>query len=248
MTNHDLFRAASNPDTNVNYLQELSKSPDEVVRAAVASNPSTNQETLLSLVGDSSSHVIENLMETQNKFDCSSYEFARTKLSKLVLAKTEDAKFILSLRENTNLNKFISYVDSDIEKQTQWLSNYKNRERVRAEFYFIIKGMGNESLGTVRLYDFQTGSFCWGSWVVNPGSPRKAAIESALNVYEFAFYVLGFSQSHFDVRNENVKVIEFHKRMGAKVIKSNDLDTFFILKKEEYEATRDTYKKFFIQE
>ena len=184
-------------------------------------------------------------MEVQNKFDGSSYEFTKTKLSKLVLANIEDAEFILSLRENPDLNKFISYVDSNIEKQTQWLVNYKKRECIRTKFYFIIKDINNEDLGTVRLYDFQTGSFCWGSWVVNPNAPRKTAIESALNVYEFAFNVLGFSQSHFDVRNENLKVIEFHKRMGAKVIKSDSLDTYFVFEKSAYEITRDTYNQFF---
>lgn len=245
MAEHSLFRAASSPETSESYLQELSKHSSEVIRAAVASNPAANEQTLLSLVGDSSAHVIENLMVAQNKFDGSAYEFTKTNTTKLSIANIDDAEFILSLRENKLLNRFISNVDSDVEKQKQWLINYKKREEIRSEFYFIIKDMNDKSLGTVRIYDFQRGSFCWGSWVVNLDSPRKTAIESALNVYEFAFGILGFYKSHFNVRNDNLKVINFHKRMGAKVVSSDNLDTYFIFTKKAYEKTIDSYKMFF---
>jgi len=145
---------------------------------------------------------------------------------------------------NSNLNEFVSKVEGDLSKQKEWLVNYKKREEKREEFYFIIKDLDYKPLGTVRVYDFKSGSFCWGSWMVNPNSPRKTAIESALAVYEFAFYTLGFSQCHFDVRNDNVKVINFHKRMGATEIKSNDLDTFFIFTKSQYEETKPRYSAF----
>ncbi|MGQ7116015.1 hypothetical protein ACUOFC_65445, partial [Escherichia sp. TWPC-MK] len=52
-------------------------------------------------------------------------------------------------------------------------------------------------------------------------------MESALLVYHFAFVELGFEQSHFDVRKNNEKVIEFHKKMGAIEVSNNELDIFF---------------------
>jgi len=246
MIEDNLLRAASSPETELSHLHELSQHPSERIRAAVASNPSTDEEALLSLVGDSSKQVIDNLMKVKSNFHLDSYEFSAAKSSKLSIVNLDDAEFILSLRVNPALNKYISQVDTDVEEQRKWLIGYKKREARRAEFYFIIKDQNNDKLGTVRLYDFQNGSFCWGSWVIKPDSPSKTAIESALNVYEFAFNVLRFSQSHFEVRNENTKVIKFHKRMGAKEINSDDLETFFILEKKQYEITRVRYEQFLL--
>ena len=244
MTDHVLFREASDPGTLPSRLRELSKHPSETIRGAVALNQSTDSKTLLSLVGDSSTHVLENLKTAQSDFLPDSYDFTATKDTKLSLVHVNDAEFILSLRLDPSLNKYLSHVDDNLDQQKEWLRTYKKRQARRSEFYFIIKDLDDIRLGTVRLYDFRPGSFCWGSWIVKPGSPRKTAIESALNVYEFAFYVLGFSASHFDVRNENAKVIKFHERMGAQIVKSDNLDTYFILEKANYEEAKSGYKHF----
>lgn len=239
----EIFRIASDPDTSERILSTLSKNPDEKIRGAVALNESSNLSTLLSLVGDKDSHVTENLMMNKKKCD-PKIEVKSCKNIILTTSNIGDAEFILSLRMNDNLNEFVSKVDGDLSKQEEWLVDYKKREQNREEFYFIIKDLDYNPLGTVRVYDFKSGSFCWGSWMINPNSPRKTAIESALAVYEFAFYTLGFTQCHFDVRNDNVKVINFHKRMGATEIKSNDLDTFFIFTKSQYEDTKPRYISF----
>lgn len=246
MNEAELYIEAVNPQTSPLNLQELSNHKSELIRAAVASNPNTNQETLLYLVGDPSKIVQDNLKKAKTNFKIESYEFSATKNSKLSIVKINDAEFIISLRENPELNKYLSQVDSDVEKQQEWIANYKKREAERLEFYFIIKDMNNKSLGTVRLYDFQLGSFCWGSWIIKPGSPRKTAIESAINIYEFAFEVLGFCQSHFDVRNKNVNVINFHLRMGAQIVKSNEVDTYFIMTKAAYTKSKQDLKQFLL--
>jgi len=248
MTTHELIQKASCLTTSPNDLQSLSTHTSELVRAAVASNPNTNKITLLSLVGEKSTHVIEQLNKNESDFTDDSYEFTATKNSKLSIITTADAEFIISLRKNPKLNKHLSYVETDIDKQKDWINDYKKREARRTEFYFVIRCKNNERLGAIRAYDFKQGSFCWGSWIINPDSPRKTAIESAINIYEFGFNVLGFSQSHFDVRNNNSKVIDFHKRMGAKIISVNEVDTFFIMQKNYYVQSKADYKNFLITE
>lgn len=245
MNDHSLFREASSIETSPFRLDELSKHHSEVIRGAVAANKSTENDTLLSLVGDTSSHVIENLHQTKNKFCEKKYDFSKTKNTKLSLVDVADSEFILSLRVDSTRNQYISHVDSSLAIQQEWIKKYKQRETLRSEFYFIIKDNQDQSLGTVRLYDFQKGSFCWGSWIVSPHAPKTTAIESALNVYEFAFGKLGFERSHFDVRNNNSKVIQFHKRMGAIELNSNELDTFFTMENDAYNERKIKYKKFF---
>jgi RimJ/RimL family protein N-acetyltransferase len=100
--------------------------------------------------------------------------------------------------------------------QGDWIDGYVKREEKGEEFYFLIKRASDDCpCGTVRLYDFQGTSFCWGSWILDQNKPRLAAVESALLVYEIAFERLNFVQSHFDVRVDNTRVIRFHERMGA---------------------------------
>lgn len=94
------------------------------------------------------------------------------------------------------------------------------------------------------MYDFKDNSFCWGSWLINESAPKSAAIESALQIYEFAFYNLKFNKSHFEVQKGNDKVISFHQRFGAKVINENNTEIFFTFQKYDYEITKQKYKRY----
>jgi Acetyltransferase (GNAT) domain len=163
---------------------------------------------------------------------------------KLRLVSTEDACFILQLRLNEKLNQHISHVNNDIESQIDWIANYKERESQNSEFYFLITSYNDEELGTVRLYDFVGDSFCWGSWVIGQNAPICAGIESALSIYELAFYTLGFKQSHFDVRKKNTSVVKFHRNFGAKVVSEDNTNCYFTFKKEDYEKIKSRYTKF----
>ncbi len=165
---------------------------------------------------------------------------------KIILRVVEeiDSAFILSLRVDETKNKFLSNVEADPDKQIEWVRSYKLRELAGDEYYFIITSLDGESCGTVRLYDFQGDSFCWGSWLIKNGSPPSAGIESALLVYELAFYQLGFSRSHFDVRSDNVKVRAFHERMGAQRLRENELECHYTYSKITYEKIRSKYSKY----
>jgi hypothetical protein len=126
-------------------------------------------------------------------------------------ATINDAEFILSLRTDIIKGKFLSPTENDLGKQVKWLELYSKDE---SQIYFIIKDLESNNVGTVRLYDQQYDSFCWGSWIIKDGSPTYFSIESALIVYIFA-KSLGFKESHFDVRKQNISVWKFHERFGA---------------------------------
>ena len=90
----------------------------------------------------------------------------------------------------------------------------------------------------MRLYDFRPDSFCWGSWILDHNKTRRAAIESALLVYEVGFNRMGYPGSHFDVRKENTKVIAFHQKFGA-VINSEDAENVYMtLSRQSYELVK----------
>lgn len=156
----------------------------------------------------------------------------------------EDAEFIFSMRQNQNKTKYLSKVTGTVESQKEWIKNYKQREENKKEFYFVIESKDKEKLGLVRMYDFQDDSFCWGSWLIKEDAPKTAAIESALQIYEFGFYNLGFEKSHFDVRKGNDKVVAFHQRFGAKIIDEDELDYFFNFTKIDYKIIKERYKRY----
>ncbi|CAA6812473.1 MAG: GNAT family N-acetyltransferase [uncultured Sulfurovum sp.] len=156
----------------------------------------------------------------------------------------EDAPFILEMRQNKIKAKYLSKVNGTVESQKEWIITYKQKEEEKQEFYFVIESKKNQRLGLVRMYNFKGNSFCWGSWLIKENAPQTTAIESALQIYEFGFYYLGFERSHFDVRRGNDKVIAFHKRFGAKIIDENELDYFFNFEKKDYEIIKEKYKRY----
>lgn len=152
----------------------------------------------------------------------------------------DDAEFILSLRTDEKKSRFLSTVSADLLAQQAWLEWYKN---TTDQAYFLIE-YKNERIGTVRLYDAQDGSFCWGSWILKVGSPSQAALESALIVYSYAIDHLGFKAAHFDVRKGNGRVSAFHERFGARCISETDLDLFYQLDLPAIQAARTKYFKY----
>lgn len=164
----------------------------------------------------------------------------------LRLAEVTDAQFIHSLRINEKFNKYLSSVDDDISKQEKWIMDYKHREKSGTEYYFIIcRNSDSLPIGTVRIYDFigDKDSFSWGSWILNENKTKYAALECALLIYDFAFNDLGFKRCHMDIRKQNVKVIEFHKRFGVEIVAESDIDYFGHYFPQKYLSIRDEIEK-----
>jgi RimJ/RimL family protein N-acetyltransferase len=146
-------------------------------------------------------------------------------------ATVDDASFILSLRVNPKLNRYISPVSGGIHEQVEYLENYK---KCSGQAFFVIETEDRVPIGTVRLYDQQGNSFCWGSWIIKPEAPLRAGTRSALLVYYYGFDFLGFERSHFDVRKDNEKVWKFHEKNGARLIYESGLDRYYSLSKIDW--------------
>ena len=50
------------------------------------------------------------------------------------LVVESDAEFILSLRTDTFLTRFIHSTENNLEKQIEWIRNYKEREKEGREY------------------------------------------------------------------------------------------------------------------
>lgn len=155
-------------------------------------------------------------------------------------ATQNDAAFILSLRTDAQKSRYLHSTSPDLQAQRAWMERYA---AMSGEAYFIIEHRG-EAIGTVRLYDAQRDSFCWGSWILADSRPHQAAMESALMVYAYAIDHLGFHACHFDVRKANAKVIAFHERFGAKIVGETQQDYLFALNLASIVESRKKYTQF----
>ena len=173
-----------------------------------------------------------------------SQKFIAGKSINLREVEIADAEFILALRCDAQKAKFLHKTENNLAKQIAYIENYKSKEN---EWYFIIENKSGDRLGTVRIYDVvDNDDFCWGSWIIKDGASANVAIESVLLVYEYAFYALGFTKAHFDVRKDNAKVRAFHKRFGAKEVGESEKDVFYRFCREDYEEIKEKFRKFTI--
>lgn len=152
----------------------------------------------------------------------------------LRLAQPQDAAYIHALRMDPTYNAHLSVVTGTVQNQADWLRRYKIREADGSEYYYVIeRRLDAQPCGLVRLYDITSDQFTWGSWILDHNKPPKAALESAILIYQIGFERLGKSLSVFDVRGDNARTLAFHTRFGAIETGSDGQDVFF-----NYHATQ----------
>ena len=152
-----------------------------------------------------------------------------------------DSEFILSLRVNPHKNKYLSITENNLNQQKNYINAYKKSIK---DYYFIICKLCGLPVRTIRIYDIRNDSFCWGSWILSDDAHPQFALESALLLYDFAFYSLHYKFSHFDVRKENINVINFHQKFGAEISHEDELNIYFKYSLESYLKARQKYKRF----
>ncbi|MGO9577748.1 MAG: GNAT family N-acetyltransferase [Terriglobales bacterium] len=127
--------------------------------------------------------------------------------------KVEDASFIVSLRTDPVLNRFVHEVSPRVEDQVAWIESYFKRS---GDYYFVVEDANTaEPHGTIGLYDvsLESRSAEWGRWILRRGS--MAALESAWLIYEAGFSTLRLDTLCSRTLAENAAVVSFHDSFGA---------------------------------
>ncbi|WP_165157667.1 hypothetical protein [Parabacteroides sp. ZJ-118] len=155
------------------------------------------------------------------------------------LANEDDSEFLLSLRTNEKLSRFIHPTDNDLEKQRKWMRDYKKREVEGLDYYFIYS-FENIPFAANRIYDINETCATGGSWVCKPGTEAECSVSSLLIMRDVMFEILGLDYDKFDVRKGNKQVQKIHKMMGAEKVGETDLDYLYSLFKEDYFVRRNS--------
>lgn len=156
---------------------------------------------------------------------------------KVRLVTELDAPFILSLRTNQKLSRFLHKTDNDLIKQLEWMKAYKERERKGLDYYFIYTN-ADGPFGLNRIYDIHDDCGTGGSWLCKPGSEVENSVATLLIMRDIMFDRIGLQYDRFDVRKGNKQVQKIHKMMGAKKIDETELDYLFCLSKSDYQISK----------
>lgn len=159
----------------------------------------------------------------------------------LRLVQPEDAAYIYGLRTDPTYNCHLSAVTGTVEDQRDWIKDYKAREAVGSEYYFVIERKDGVRCGVVRLYDITDDQFTWGSWILDHNKPRKAALESALLSFGVGFNTLELDVANIDVRTKNTHAEAFYRRLGMTETYRTEQDIFFVYSRAQFEASKDIY-------
>jgi hypothetical protein len=154
------------------------------------------------------------------------------------LVNENDADFIVKLRVDPKLGRFIHATDNDVEKQKEWIRQYKIREKDGKEYYFIYYYEG-EPIGLYRVYDIKTDYATGGSWVCKPGLPFELPILTLVIFREIIFNDLNLSYERYDIRKKNYKSLRISDFFGGIKTMETNLDYYFELSKETFLQRRE---------
>ena len=160
------------------------------------------------------------------------------------LVETEDAPFIVELRNDPRLGRYLSKTSSSITEQEKWIIDYKEREALKEEFYFLISENGIKR-GLYRLYNINKYSFTIGSWLFTKCEILNLPIFIDIIISDFGFDVLNIPILLFDVRKENKKVIHYHLLKRPLIYYEDNLNLYCLLKREKWEDTKGRVAHFF---
>jgi hypothetical protein len=165
---------------------------------------------------------------------------------KLRLVEESDADFIIALRTDVSKSKFISSTNIDIEKQKEWIREYKKREKIGEEYYFIAIDENDVEFATYRIYNKKKESIEIGSFISKPfyNVPINV-IKVDVILKEFVFISLGYDKLNFEVRKENKSVINYHKKFQPYLEKEDQLNYYFVLAKQSFLAQKIKFEKLF---
>lgn len=141
------------------------------------------------------------------------------------LVNEDDAEFIVALRTDPRLSRYIHETSASVEDQKQWIRNYKKREARGVDYYFMFLVNGVRQ-GVARIYDITEDSFTQGSWVFSPDAFLGASVLGNIISSEMGFEFLDKKIEYSDARrdnNTNRYVQSFH----PEIVKTDELNVYY---------------------
>lgn len=158
-----------------------------------------------------------------------------------------DADFIVSLRTDSKLGRFINKTDNSIVKQKEWTRDYKKRENDGLDYYFLFSGQDGTKYGVCRIYNIVEGYHSTGSWLFSSQAPFGAAFLGDIITHEIAFELFPNSKYRFDIDKENTNVARFAMSFHPTIIGETEHSISYENTKENFEKYKKIYTRFVLK-
>ena len=158
------------------------------------------------------------------------------------MVNMEDVDFILKLRTNPKLNKFMRHTENDKAKQILWMEEYFKRNQKGEDYYFVYSYKG-EPFGVSRISNIHNEFCTGGSWICDTERMESSIASFLLSRY-IIFEIMEFERDEFDVQVGNKSVRKLHVMMGAKPIGFTDNQENFVQNKADYLLNKNKLLKF----
>ena len=165
------------------------------------------------------------------------------KIINLRLVEEADASFIISIRSSAAENGFLSTIDPSEDCQKNWIRTYKEREAAGLEYYYVITTKDQIPCGTARLYDIDNNTCNFGSFVLGQNKPHRAALDSIVAIFSFAFNVLKLKHCEIKVSRFNDHAFSFYKRFGMQETKREEGEIYLVYRKDTFIKNFNIYNQ-----
>jgi RimJ/RimL family protein N-acetyltransferase len=158
--------------------------------------------------------------------------------------RTEDAAFIVWLRNLDFVKGKVGDSAADVAGQEAWLKAYFERD---GDYYFIVETLGGISMGTHGIYDVNGTSAEKGRHIMR--SEVMAGLPNEMLMTDLAFNRLGLSELRSNHVSTNRNLFSLHRKCGfkqvgikraAQIIDGKPVDLVqYILTREDWSNVRD---------
>lgn len=158
------------------------------------------------------------------------------------LVNESDADFIVKLRTDSRLGRYIHQTSENVELQKKWIRDYKKREADGLEYYFVFSFQG-EDCGVARLYDIKGVDFVSGSWVFSPSAPVGVSILGSILTKEIAYEFLHLENDYADMRKENKSVVRFNMSFEPEILREDEENIYVKFDRTKFEQHKKKHIK-----
>lgn len=162
------------------------------------------------------------------------------------LVREDDAAYIVRLRTDPKLGRYIHHTDPDVGKQIAWLKEYKKREQQGLDYYFVFESPKGCPCGLLRIYDIADDYFTIGSWVFDMNAPKGAAILADIITKEIGFELFPEKKVHWDNMKENLNVLRHTRTYHPTLIRETETQMFFEGTHVDFEKYKQMYLRMYI--
>lgn len=163
----------------------------------------------------------------------------------LSLVEISDASDIVALRSDPELTRYMVTLEKNIEKQEEWIKEYKKREQRGEDLYFAYR-QENVLVGLARLshIDEKIRSGSSSSWIKKPNA-QGVGSRMILSQFEVAFECLNLDEIHATVHKDNSKTLRHWQFFNCFIEeKSTGYNYVKINRNDFYKAKYSYFKKF----